>query len=252
VLLAGAMIGCGDGAQSRSPNAFGPDWLPDGIVGALSCDGPVLPMGAGADPDSIAGSAVAPSLAESVATFQNSEVRVYAWLPLAGYEVIRTDDHFSLLGHRVAGTSRAVALFSNVSADGRPTDWSLAQVAACDPSEFADGVPISYGLKVWTKGGARLRTSTVLNTVPACKAAELLRVDGRTFVRAPTKAIGTVQGPYIEDGTLPEDAMETGYTEGDRTLWLMPDGSAAWVGVGGRFARWPRLSDDDPSSIDCG
>lgn len=244
--------GCDQASSTPTRSPFGPSWLPGGILGALSCDGPILAMGAGADADSLAGSAQAPSLAQSIAMFRNSEARVYAWLPLEGYDTIRTDAHFSLLAHRVDGRSRAVALFANVDVDGHATEWTLAQVAACDPSEFAPGVAVSYGLRVWTQNGKRVSTATILDTVPPCKAAELLRVEGRTFVRSPSTSIGAVQGPYVSDGIRPSDAVETPYTEGGRSLWLSPDGSAAWIETDTRVERWPRLIDGDPSSIDCG
>ena len=220
-------------------------------MGQLTCDGPVAPLGAAENPASIAGSAQAPTLEQSVNNFVMFEAAIYAFLPLGGWAIGRRDEHYAVVAHQVGGRTKAAALFSDGNDPGPAGPWRLWTVAACDASEFSPQFEISYGLKVWSTEAGRARTSTVLDMIPACDASEVLSVDGKVFLRSPTDRSGIDRTVYQVGVSLPSDAIEAPYSDGDRRVWLRPDDLAAFVGSVGDLEQWPRLEGDDFSLIDC-
>jgi hypothetical protein len=61
------------------------------------------------------------------------------------------------------------------------------------------------------------------------------------FVRDPGRVVLAAQGmqPFVTGVTLPGDAVWTGWRDGDREFWLVPDKSAAYIGSGDHWERWP-------------
>ena len=61
------------------------------------------------------------------------------------------------------------------------------------------------------------------------------------FIRDPERAVVAAQGmqPFAIGVPLPVDAVWTGWRDSDREFWLVPDKSAAYIGSGDRWERWP-------------
>ena len=56
---------------------------------------------------------------------------------------------------------------------------------------------------------------------------------------------------YDGDTRLPSTAIRQPYQDGDRRLFLAPDGKAAYVTSPVGVERWPHVIDDVISRIDC-
>ena len=87
--------------------------------------------------------------------------------------------------------------------------------------------------------------------IPACGALEILKIEGKVFLRAPSERAGVDPAGYQTSTTLPSDAEATPYSSDDRHLWISPDGLFAYVGSDDDLERWARLEGDDFSLIDC-
>jgi hypothetical protein len=238
---------------SPSP-ATDPEWS-TALADQLDCDGPVSSLGAGADPTEVSGVPLAASAAEALPAFLEGEATFYGFLPLDGWEVLESTDEWVLAGHVADGGRRALATFHDGGPDAPdpPLRWSVWQVAACDPSEFAADVPISIGLTRWTDVSGEFVPTTTVREADLCAPMRRLRVDGREFVRDPDGRFGPdrLVGTFAADVELPADATDTPYRDGERRLWIAADVNAAYVGTVDSLERWPRAVDDDATVIDC-
>jgi hypothetical protein len=60
------------------------------------------------------------------------------------------------------------------------------------------------------------------------------------FIRDPQQRMSPHELAPFESGvSLTEDAIWTGWRDGERELWLAPDRSTAFVGSGDQWERWP-------------
>lgn len=76
---------------------------------------------------------------------------------------------------------------------------------------------------------------TDLGAIHLLSLANFVRDPGHTY--APT----SVSMPYDPDTELPDSAVDTGLHQGATSLWLAPDGRAAYAVTPSRVERWPAL-----------
>ena len=71
------------------------------------------------------------------------------------------------------------------------------------------------------------------------------RAPARIFIRDPAGEIAgeETSTAFDEDADLPADAVDTGYRQGGRALWMRPgDDSFVYLVTAGRVEAWPRAS----------
>jgi hypothetical protein len=240
-------------SASSLPSAAGdPSWA-TALGRELDCDGPPARMGAVGDPTDGLGEPVADAADGVLPGFLGGMASAFGYLPLDGWGILTRTDHWILAGHLADGRARAVASFTDGEAGFEGT-WVAWQVAACDPSEFADGTTISLELIRWTdEHGAWVPTTTVREAGICHAGQRRLRVDGHEYVRDPDGWFATEDpaATFAVDVALPPDARATPYRDGERRIWLGAAGDAAYVGTLVSLERWPRAQGDDASVTDC-
>jgi hypothetical protein len=134
------------------------------------------------------------------------------------------------------------------------TRWAVVDFASCQPSEWPIGTPNGANIRTWTDAsGAVVPTSRLLERND-CYQGEYIRLDGQMFVRDVSGDAydpGLLRTTYLATTTLPADAVDTGLRDGQRRLYLDPDGSAAFVADSDSVERLPRVIGDDYQRIDC-
>ncbi|MYT74401.1 MULTISPECIES: hypothetical protein [unclassified Streptomyces] len=235
--------------KTKTPEQVGEDSPLEGggaALLALECAG--RPSEAGSFADEGPGDDGAGSAAEALARhLANGSGEV----PDRGYRVEARRGHRVLYSHDVAGRTRAAVI---VAEDRR--GWFAETHAACDPSEFRARDRARLSIMVWqdTRGRA-VSTAKVVGWMGAehCdwQSVEFVtlgsgddgRWRGRQYLRDPEGKLAGIDGlssTYAKDVPLPADAVDTGYRQDGRELWLAPDKSRAYVRDADKTVeRWP-------------
>lgn len=109
-------------------------------------------------------------------------------------------------------------------------------------SEFSDQIAAARGLQIWTEdAGRRLPTTTIVSgTGPehcswdSMTFLTLGHDDETTFVSDVDPELeGYFDEPFVASGPLPADAVDTGWSDQGRHLWLDPQRRRAYVGQPG-------------------
>lgn len=158
-----------------------------------------------------------------------------------------------LFAYVVDGRVRAAIVA--VTRDGRPSGvWWVSSVASCDPAEWNGGTGSGVPLTIWTDpDGARVPVATLLERED-CYGASVLRLEGRLFVRDPSGGAvdpSQLATTYDGDTRLPSTVVRQPFRDGDRRLFLAPDGKAAYVTSPVGVERWPHVIGDVVLRIDC-
>jgi len=173
--------------------------------------------------------------------------------PKEGFIDQARSDSARLFAYVVDGRIRAAIVA--VTRAGRPNaPWYVSSVASCDPAEWNGGTGSGVPLTIWTApDGSRVPAATLLER-DDCYGASVLRLEGRLFVRDPSGgAVDPSQLATTYDGgtRLPSTAVRQPYRDGDRRLFLAPDGKAAYVTSPSGVERWPHVIGDVILRIDC-
>jgi hypothetical protein len=174
-------------------------------------------------------------------------------LPHDGYRTEREDDHRVLLSYDIADRTKvAFVAFENVKDFDGDVGWGVEAWAACDPSEFPEGVTETLGIQVWEDAAGR---RVPLSRIESFRGAEHCGWQDITFLHLgpesePVQYVRDRRGELAEflrttyDGsaTLPPSATNTGFRRDGRELWLDAGHDAAYL-VSLRDAtdieRWP-------------
>lgn len=196
------------------------------------------PMGSGAGPD------------EAVGDLAHGDV---LGLPHAGYVSVGQDGGRVLYVYEVAGSPKAALVVADSAVVEIDTEdrWAIETFASCDPAEFdASADTESYG-QVWQDADGRRVPTSLIVTIPGPEhcgwgSITFLAVDHVRYVSDPDDVLdglGLV-APFDHDGALPSDAIDTGYVQGDRHLWLSNDRRLAYVVSGDVVEVWPTSSNE--------
>ena len=112
----------------------------------------------------------------------------------------------------------------------------------------------------WTIDGCPVRLDVLMTRTSGCGPEDMLMGNPlgasttggafRIYVRGDTTALGGGAAGYNPNATLPAAAVDTGFRQGDRELWMV-SGDDSFVFVryttDGRVEAWPR----DPTPIGC-
>ncbi|MFJ4713315.1 hypothetical protein [Streptomyces sp. NPDC088785] len=213
---------------------------------ALECA--ARPYEAGAAADEGAGDDGADSAAGALARYAGDGSEE---MPVRGYRAEAGRGHRVLYSYDVAGRTRAAVV---VAEDRR--GWFAETYASCDPSEFRARDRARLPVRVWEDAhGRAVSTAKVVSWRGAehCdwQDVEFVTLDrgddgrrrGRQYLRDARGVLADLDGlssTYAEDVPLPSDAVDTGYRDAGRELWLAPDRSRAYVrDADGTVERWP-------------
>jgi hypothetical protein len=173
-------------------------------------------------------------------------------LPTAGFVAAGVDEGRVLYTYRVGTSTKAAVVVANETKVtlGSTDEWSVESFASCDPAEFDASADESIPMTVWTDAaGERVPTSVITSYrgPEHCgwESATFLTVDDTAYISDPEGVLGD-RGfvvPFDGDTELPPDAIDTGYEQAGRHLWLSPDRTIAFVVTDERVEAWPSATE---------
>lgn len=196
------------------------------------------PLGSGADPD------------EALEDMIQSGT---LGMPDENFMAVGRDGGRVLYVYEVDGSPKAALVIADsakVQLD--PDDrWVIETFASCDPAEFDPSTDDESPRQVWQDAdGERVPTSVITSARgPAhCdwQSVTFLTVDGQGYISDPDDVLdgrGFV-APFSADAILPPDAVDTGYRQADRRLWLSRDRSIAFVVTEDAVEAWPSSTEE--------
>ena len=162
---------------------------------------------------------------------------------------------------------RPPILYGNVDITGLTVDVVPSSPSAStspdatptrSPSMTPTPTPARLGeVRVWTDRNGAIVPTSVVGERADCYQGTRLAVEGRLYVWDPHDGYylaydpSTLEGTFETLVTLPAGAIDTGYREGARRLYLADDGSAAYVATDDGVQRWPHVLGDIVSRTDC-
>jgi hypothetical protein len=176
-------------------------------------------------------------------------------VPKVELAVAKTEADWVLLTYAdPAGAVKVAVVFHDgLGTEGAGGDgWYRESWERCDFSEFPERVAESYyGYQIWTgaDGTPALTTEIVSYPGPAhCdwQATTFLSLgdgsrDQALYAEHPQpELVQYMEGEYVADLPLPDDAVATPYSRDGRRLWLSPDNRYAHVGQPSSVEAWPR------------
>lgn len=180
-----------------------------------------------------------------------------AGMPTEGYRVERRDEHRVLLSYDVGTRTKAAYIVADGVRDWKHhTGWGVEAWAQCDPAEFPAELTDDLNLDIWTDAaGSRVPVTTVTSwSGPEhCGWQDITFLEvgsdparfggGDEYVRdVDGELADLLRGSYLARTQLPAEAVDTGWTNDGRRLWLVPGKTAAYL-VSVRDAadveRWP-------------
>jgi hypothetical protein len=158
-------------------------------------------------------------------------------------------------GYVSRGGYRAIVIVGRDGTDASAR-WWVDDVAVCHAAEVEPYAKTGVRTRRWTDAAGSPADFSVVEK-PDCYFGTKLIVEGRLFVWSPAEnaedsygtaqlesAIGVVEG-------VPDDALDTGYRSSGASLFLAPDGTAAYVTLPDGVQQWAHVAGDDFQRIDC-
>jgi hypothetical protein len=259
-LLAATLVACGEdsGAAADLPNA---ERQYDGslhvIQGRYGAAGQVVECRNGAKAGGFERTEVYADGATSD-TVEDALETAYSegmFLELPDFElaIAKTEADRVLLTYTDDGAVKVAVVFHDGPAtEGAGGDgWYRESWARCDFSEFPERVAESYyGYQIWTSADGEPALTTKIVSFPGPEHCDWQRTtflslgegrDNALYAQHPQRElVPFLQGEYVADMELPDDAVATAYSREGRRLWLSPDARYAYVGEPGSVDAWPR------------
>jgi hypothetical protein len=231
-----------------------PAWTEDAAA-ALQCDGPPSTFGSGWGQGAL-GTTEQSSPEGALGEFLRNVRDFYQPFPLERFEVHDRATGAVAFGYFVRGGARAIAVVRSTTSDADGL-WYFADVASCDPSEFGPDVELGVEIGMWRDPTGNVVPTTTVHEIADCYDGTKLTVDGRLFVWDPNLGINDIYDParldatFADDAELPPGAIDTGYTSGERRLFVSGDGAAAFMVRVDGIQRWPHVTGDSYERTDC-
>jgi len=250
-----AVSGCSPGAPSPSqaptgsPGAPSPSQAPTGSAAnaleLLDCAGPPAEFGGLVEDHQRPRGGQTPAAAFDAWIADNG-----FGLPVAGYEAPRTEEDRFLFIYRVGEEVKVVVVVSPRVAAMVDQPFALDEVRMCDQAEFGAQVDFGIDARVWVNADGMILIDvagpehcgwSLARFLAVYEELPLWRGDFRNYIGDPVQILppGTLVPPYDGDAQLPRDATDSGYRQVDLQLWLVPDGSAAYIVGPGYVELWP-------------
>ena len=141
----------------------------------------------------------------------------------------------------------AVVVHDGPAAEGAGgPGWYVESWAVCDNSELPRWYTDSIGQQIWTdSSGQPVATGTIdsWRGPEHCdwQSMTFLELGKATYVRQPRPDLADYfADPYRAHGSVPADAVDTGYEHDGQQLWLSADEQLAYVGKTADVETWPR------------
>lgn len=196
------------------------------------------PLGSGASPDEAVKDMIAGDL---------------LGLPDEQYVAAGQDDGRVLYVYEVSGSPKAALVVADSASVELDTEdrWAIETFASCDPAEFDQSVDDETVRLLWQDAHGKRVPTSVIVSVPGPEHCDwetvtFLAFDGQHYMSDPDDVLGG-RGfitPFDADGVLPSNAIDTGYRQDDRRLWLSSDRSVAYVVTGGAVEVWPSSTEE--------
>lgn len=174
-------------------------------------------------------------------------------LPGEDFRLAAHTEDRALFLYDVDGRARVaviVALAGSSEQVWHDRGWGVETFATCDPAEYAPAADDELPLSVWVDGdGNRVSTSSITTRQGhehcGWQRVTFLQLGERQFVRDADAVIPAerLAATYQADAVLPPDAVDTGFRQDARALWLAADGTAAYLVDEQRVERWPAARD---------
>jgi hypothetical protein len=170
-------------------------------------------------------------------------------VPRSGYRVEREEPDRVLFSYDIGGETKVAVIVAN-DQPNRP-GWGPETYASCDPAELPERSTDDQPYEIWTDEQGR---GVSVNKISSSRGPEhcdwqtahfleLGHGAGRAlYARDPRDVLsGLLTAPYDEDTTLPDDAHDTGYRNGEWELWLTADRKKAYVRTPHGVEAWPAV-----------
>jgi hypothetical protein len=160
-------------------------------------------------------------------------------IPDSGYRVEREEDGRVLLSYDVEGRTKAAVVVADGVRDWEDrTGWGVESWAGCDPVELPGEILDALGAHAWEyEDGSPVPVARVRSYENWCEMSGVTVVEvgpewrrDQQWWRDPDGQLSDgLARRYQAGAALPPDAKATGWHRDDRELWLVPDGSAAYL-----------------------
>ena len=197
-------------APSPTPAGTPPAWIGT-MVGMLQCKWPIAPIGEAVG-DAPIGGEVMDDPDTALAAFLDTDARVYTTIPLSGWARLDHSPRWTLYGSLNDGRRVALIVIEHTAAG-----WVPYQLAACDAADFTFPLQPGTKLPAWVDGNGSSMPATVVSETADCYDGTQLRLDGRLYVRDLRGAAydrASLLDSFDVDTSLPADAVDTGYRQG--------------------------------------
>jgi hypothetical protein len=176
-------------------------------------------------------------------------------MPKVDLAVARTETDRVLLTYAddAGAVKVAIVFHDGPGTEGAGGDgWYRESWARCDLSEFPEQVARSYfGYQIWTGADGEPALTTAIVSFPGSEHCGWQHTtflslgegsrDQALYARHPQPDLEPLmQGKYIADMPLPDDAVPTPYSRNGQRLWLSADQQFAYVGEPRSVEAWPR------------
>ncbi len=257
VLLAAALLGCGDEDSAPDVSGFadartdydGPLYVESARYGAAGEALACAPAAGQFEPaDVYGGGATSDSVEQALETAVSEGLFFFA--PTDEVRLAKAEDERVMLTYEADDR----ILMALVFRDGPATEgaggpgWYLEASARCDFAEFPEAFAEKAGYQLWHDADGEPAPVTKLYSAPGpahCSWDSMVFLhaqDRHSYVREPTRELERfTAGPYHADIPLPDDASDTGYEREGRHLWVSADDRYVYVGVPDSAEAWPRF-----------
>lgn len=174
-------------------------------------------------------------------------------MPDENFVAVGQDDGRVLYVYEVADSPKAALVIADSASVQLDTEdrWAVETFASCDPAEFDPSTDDEIPQQVWQDAdGNRVPTSVITSArgPEHCdwEIVTFLTLDGQGYISDPDDVLdgrGFV-APFDADAALPPDAVDTGYQQADRRLWLSSDRSIAYVVTEDAVEAWPSSAEE--------
>lgn len=171
-------------------------------------------------------------------------------LPHEGYAPAGRDTDRLLYTYTVDESAKVAIIVAMADTGDSTGGWTVETYATCDPAEYHPSTDDQLHIDVWLDSeGKRVPTSTVTSYQGAehCgwESVTFLVFEGRQYIGDPRGLLADFVW-FDDSAILPVDAIDTGYHQEERHLWISGDEAVAYLVVGDQVEAWPAPDSTDP------